>query len=78
MQPKESNFKNQGPQNYPSAIRQPAKAEVDRVAIKSTQTFGVKMEKDEFILSNKCVVCGYIKRNKTTPADDLSVILPKK
>ncbi len=37
----------------------------------------IEMEKDEFILSNKCVVCGYIKRNKTAPGDDLSSVLSK-
>ena len=38
----------------------------------------IEMEKDEFILSNQCVVCGYIKRNKVSAEDDLSAILPKK
>lgn len=38
----------------------------------------IEMEKGEFVLSNKCVECGYIKRNKTAQDDDLDVILPKK
>lgn len=37
----------------------------------------IEMEKDEFILSNQCIVCGYIKRNKVASGDDLSAILPK-
>ena len=35
----------------------------------------IEMEKGEFILSNQCVVCEYIKRNKTAPEDNLNVIL---
>ena len=38
----------------------------------------VEMEKDEFILSNKCIVCGYIKRNKASKKDDLSLMFSKK
>lgn len=37
----------------------------------------IEMEKDEFIISNRCVVCGYVKRNKTAREDNLSVILSK-
>ncbi len=37
----------------------------------------VEMEKDEFILSNKCEKCGHIKRNKTSLGDDLSNFLSK-
>jgi len=39
--------------------------------------FKLEMEKDEFILSNKCVKCGYVKRNKTALEDDLSSLLSK-
>ena len=38
----------------------------------------IEMEKDEFILSHRCVVCGYIKRNKTSSNDDLGSMFPKK
>ena len=38
----------------------------------------IEMGKGEFILSNKCVVCGYIKRNKTATEDNLGVVLSKK
>ena len=37
----------------------------------------IEMEKGEFILSNQCVVCEYIKRNKTAREDDINVILSK-
>jgi hypothetical protein len=35
----------------------------------------IEMEKGEFILSSRCVVCGYIKRNKTSKDDNLKIIL---
>lgn len=38
----------------------------------------IEMEKDEFILSHKCTVCGHIKRNKVSVDDDLNSIFPKK
>ncbi|OHA58496.1 MAG: hypothetical protein A2571_01830 [Candidatus Vogelbacteria bacterium RIFOXYD1_FULL_44_32] len=30
---------------------------------------------DEFIITHKCVDCGYQKRNKTAPTDDISAYL---
>ena len=38
----------------------------------------IEMEKGEFILSNQCVVCGHIKRNKTSSEDNLDAVLVKK
>ena len=35
----------------------------------------IEMEKGEFVISHQCVVCGYIKRNKTACEDNLKVIL---
>ena len=42
------------------------------------EPFKIEMEKDEFILSHRCIVCGHIKRNKTSVGDNLDVILHKK
>ena len=38
----------------------------------------IEMEKDEFILSHKCIVCGHVKRNKAASNDDLSPMFSKK
>lgn len=35
----------------------------------------IELEKGEFIITNRCDKCGYEKRNKTAPADDLKVLL---
>jgi rubrerythrin len=37
----------------------------------------IEMVKDEFVITNTCVVCGHSKRNKSSIDDDLSVILNK-
>ena len=38
----------------------------------------IESEKGEFVLSHKCVKCGYIKRNKTSLNDNLDTMLAKK
>lgn len=38
----------------------------------------IEMEKGEFILSHKCIVCDYVKRNKISKEDNLDVVLSKR
>ena len=37
----------------------------------------IEMEKGEFVISNECIACWHIKRNKVSPEDDLSALLSK-
>jgi Zn ribbon nucleic-acid-binding protein len=37
------------------------------------QPIRIEMEKQEYILTNECVKCGHIKRNKLAPDDDFDV-----
>ncbi len=37
----------------------------------------LEAEKGEFILTNKCIICGHTKRNKTSTEDNLDAVLKK-
>jgi hypothetical protein len=41
------------------------------------EPFKIEMEKDEFIVSQRCVDCGYVKRNKASAEDNLDIFLAK-
>lgn len=37
----------------------------------------IEIEKGGFVISHKCTVCGYVKRNKTAKDDNLDAVISK-